>query len=85
MDEHEIARKASSLPGRFADRIPKNTLEIISLMDNGGEYGEMTIELAASLVAHHTPVTAAERDELLALLEAMNMPTDPVAQLNIQG
>ena len=85
MDEHEIARKASSLPGRFADRIPKNTLEIISLMDNGGEYGELTTELAASLAAHHTPVTAAERDELLALLEAMNMPTDPVAQLNIQG
>ena len=60
------------------------TLEIIELMD-GGEYGELTIELAASLAAHKTPVTPEERDELRALLEAMNMPTDPIGQLNVQG
>jgi hypothetical protein len=85
MDEHEIARRASSLPERFADRLPPETLEIIELMDGGGEYGELTIELAASLAAHHTPVTAAERDELLALLVAMDMPTDPIGKLNVQG
>jgi len=33
---------------------------------------------------HDAPVTAAERDELLALLEAMDMPTDPIAELNVQ-
>jgi len=85
MDENEIARRASSLPRRFADRIPARNREIIELMDSGGEYGELTIELAASLAAHHAPVTAAERDELLALLEAMHMPTDPIADLNVQG
>jgi hypothetical protein len=85
MDEHEIARRASTLPGRYADRISPHTLEIIELMNGGGEYGELTIELAASLAAHNTPVTAAERDELLALLEAMDMPTDPIEKLNVQG
>jgi hypothetical protein len=85
MDESEIARRASSLPRRFADRIPPSTLESIELMDGGGEYGELTVELAASLAAHHVPVTAAERDELLALLEAMGMPTDPIGELNIRG
>ena len=85
MDETEIAQRASSLPRRFAERIPSRTREIIELMEDGGEYGELTIELAASLAVHHTPVTAAERDELLALLEAMHMPTDPIAQLNVQG
>jgi hypothetical protein len=85
MDKYEIARKASSLPRRFADRIPPHTLEIIELMDGGGEYNELTIELAASLAAHKTPVTPEERDELCALLEAMNMPTDPIGQLNVQG
>ena len=85
MDETEIAQRASGLPRRFAERIPSRTREIIELMEDGGEYGELTIELAASLAAHHTPVTAAERDELLALLEAMHMPTDPIAQLNVQG
>ena len=85
MDKYEIARRASSLPQRFADRIPRHTMEIIELMDGGGEYGELTIELAASLAAHHTPVSAAERDELRELLEAMGMPTDPIGQLNVQG
>ena len=85
MDENEIARRASSLPRRFADRIPARTREIIELMESGGEYGVLTIELAASLAAHQVPVTAAERDELLALLEAMHMPTDPIADLNVQG
>jgi hypothetical protein len=85
MDENEIARRASGLPRRFADRIPARTREIIELMEGGGEYGELTIELAASLAAHKSPVTAAERDELLGLLEAMHMPTDPIAELNVQG
>jgi hypothetical protein len=85
MDENEIARRASGLTRRFADRIPARTREIIELMEGGGEYGELTIELAASLAAHHVPVTAAERDELLGLLEAMGMPTDPIAELNVQG
>ena len=85
MDKYEIARRASNLPHRFADRIPQNTLEIIELMDGGGEYGLLTIELAASLAAHNTPVTPEERDELRALLEAMSMPTDPIEQLNVQG
>ena len=85
MDENEIARRASGLPRRFADRIPAPTREIIELMEGGGEYGELTIELAASLAAHHVPVTAAERDELLGLLEAMGMPTDPIGRLNVGG
>lgn len=85
MDKYEIARRASNLPHRFADRIPQNTLEIIELMDGGGEYGELTIELAASLAAHNTPVTSEERDELRALLEAMGMPTEPIGRLNVQG
>ena len=85
MDRYEVARRASALPTGFADRVPPDTLESIQLMNEGGEYGELTIELAASLAAHNTPVTAAERDELLALLEATDMPTDPIGKLNVQG
>jgi hypothetical protein len=85
MDRYEVARRASALPVRFADRVPPDTLESIQLMNEGGEYGELTIELAASLAAHNTPVTAAEQDELLELLEATDMPTDPIGKLNVQG
>jgi hypothetical protein len=85
MTEDESIEKAEALPGRFAGRVPAQTLETIELMRSGGEYGELTIELAASLAAHQVPVTAAERDELRALLEAMGMPTDPIGRLNVQG
>jgi hypothetical protein len=85
MTEDEIIERAEALPDRFADRVTESTLWSIKRMRGGGEYGEMTIELAASLAANHTPVTAAERDELLALLEATDMPTDPIAELNVRG
>lgn len=85
MTETEIIERAETLPERFADRVTESTLWSIKRMRGGGEYGEMTIELAASLAAHKAPVTPEERDELLALLEAMRMPTDPIAKLNVQS
>ena len=85
MTEDEIIEKAEALPDRFADRVTESTLWSVKRMRGGGEYGELTVELASSLAAHHTPVTAAERDELLALLQAMGMPTDPIAELNVQS
>jgi hypothetical protein len=85
MTEGEISAIAETLPERYADRVTADTLWSIKRFRGGGEYGELTIELAASLAAHQAPVTAAERDELRALLEAMDMPTDPIAKLNVQG
>ena len=77
--------QAEALPDRFADRLTESALWSIKRMRGGGEYGLLTIELAASLAAHNTPVTPEERDELQALLEAMGMPTEPIGRLNVQG
>jgi hypothetical protein len=85
MTETEIIERAEALPDRFADRLTESALWSIKRMRGGGEYGLLTIELAASLAVHNMPVTAAERDELRALLEAMGMPTDPIERLNVQG
>ena len=84
MTEDEILDRAEPLPERFADRLTESALWSVKRMRGGGEFSLMTAELAASLAAHHVPVTAAERDELLALLEAMDMPTDPIAELNVR-
>ena len=84
MTEDEIIVKAEALPDRFADRLTESALWSVKRMRGGGEYGELTIELAASLAAHQAPVTAAERDELRELLEAMGMPTDPIDALNVR-
>jgi hypothetical protein len=84
MTEDEIIEKAEELPDRFADRLTESALWSVKRMRGGGEYGLLTSELATSLAKHQAPVTAAERDELLALLEAMHMPTDPIPELNVQ-
>lgn len=48
MNETEIIDRVEALPDRFADRLPMQTLESLRLMEAGGEYGELAIELAAS-------------------------------------
>lgn len=85
MDAHEIARRASELPARFANRIPPETLEGLRLMEEGGEYGELTVELTATLAQTHVAVTAAEQRELRDLLLATDMPAHPAEQLEVQG
>lgn len=85
MDAHEIARRASALPGRFATRVPAETLVGLRLMEEGGEYGELTAELAATLAETRAVVTPAEQRELRELLIAMKMPTIPADQLEVQG
>jgi hypothetical protein len=85
MDEHEIARRASALPGRFASRLPADTLAGLKSMERGGEYGELTIELAATLAKTGALVSSAEQGELRALLEATGMPTGPVEKLTVRG
>jgi len=84
MDEYEIARRASALPDRFATRLPADTLEGLKEMEGGGEYGELTIELAATLATTGALVTTAEQGELRALLEATGMPTRPVDELTVR-
>jgi hypothetical protein len=77
MNEHEIARRASALPDQFAARLPEDALAGLRLMDESGEYGELAIELTATLVDAGAIVSAAEQQELRSLLEATSMPTNP--------
>ena len=53
-------------------------------MDEGGEYGELSIELAATLVKTGATVSAAERRELRVLLDATGMPTGLLEQLAVE-
>ena len=85
MDAQEIARRASELPGRFAARVPPETLDGLQLMGEGGEYGELALELAVTLARTQAAVTTAEQQELRALLEATRMPTGPADQLAAHG
>jgi hypothetical protein len=81
--QREIARRANALVDQFANRLPEETLAGLGLMSEGGEYGELVIELAATLAKARTLVSRQEQRELRALLEATEMPTEPVDRLVI--
>jgi hypothetical protein len=84
MDEHEIARRASALPDQFATRLSAGKLAGLKTMERGGEYGELAIELAATLAKTGAKVSRAEQRELRTLLEATGMPTRPVDELTVR-
>ncbi len=84
MDDHEIARRASALPDRFASRLAADTLAGLKSMERGGEYGELIIELAATLARTGAMVSRVEQGELRALLEATGMPARLVDKLTVR-
>jgi len=83
MNASELARRASALPDEFTARLPEDTLAGLRLMADGGEYGELAIELTATLVKTGAMVNAAELREMRALLEATGMPTHLLERLAV--
>ena len=65
-------------------RLPADTLARPRSMERGGEYSDLTIELAATLAKTGANVSSAEQAELRALLEATGMPTQPVDKLAVR-
>jgi hypothetical protein len=85
VNESEVIERAEALPELYASRVRPEDLDGMRSMVGAGEWQELVDLLLASLGLTRAPVTEAERDELLALLRAMDMPTDPIAELNVQG
>lgn len=85
MSESEVIERVEALPELYASRVRPEDLDGMRSMAGAGEWQELMDLLIASLGLTRAPVTAAERDELLELLEAMGMPTDPIGELNVQG
>ena len=83
MDEHEMVRRVSALPDQFASRLDESTNRGLRSMNGGGEWDELMDLLVAALIDNSAAVTAAERQELETLLEAMHMPTEQVRQLTV--
>lgn len=71
MDEYELADRAHALPDRFADRIEAQDLAHIRSAARGGEWTEEVDNLLACLQNAGRSITADERDELQAVLDAL--------------
>lgn len=85
MNESEVIEHTEALPDRYANRVRPEDLDGMRSMAEGGEWQELVDILVASLALTQAPVTRNERDELNSLLEAMDMPTNALAGLNIQS
>jgi hypothetical protein len=81
MDEYELAKRAYALPDRFADRLNPADLATVREYAEVGEWGEEVDLLLACLGSTRRSVTAEERGELAALLDAMGWPSTPLDQL----
>ena len=85
MKESEVIEHTEALPDHYADRVSPEDLAGMRSMADGGEWQELVDLLIASLTLTQAPVTAGERDELRSLSEAMDLPTGPLAGLNVRG
>jgi len=85
VNESEVIEHTEALPDRYASRVRPEDLDGMRSMAEGGEWQELVDVLIASLTLTQAPVTPDERDELNSLLEAMDMPTNPLAGLNVQS
>src|SRR5690242_3141242 len=83
MDDKELARRAYELPGRFADRLSPKTFEHVQGAARVGEWDEEIDILLAGLKKADSAISAQERNEIKALLEAMGEPSDRLDQLTV--
>jgi hypothetical protein len=84
VEHRELAQAIRCLPERFTDRLPDRTLQRISIAASGGQWQQVLDDLIGSLHAYNQPVTAEERDQLRAALEALSLPTGPLHDLGMR-
>lgn len=85
MNESEVIERVEALPDRYSGRVRPQDLDGMRSMADGGEWQELVDVLIASLAMTQARISSSERDELKSLAEAMDLPTDQLAGLNVQG
>jgi hypothetical protein len=73
MGHRELAQMLRRVPGRYYGRLPERALAKVTGAAAAGQWEKAVEDLIISLSAHAVPVTAEERQELRAVLEAMHM------------
>jgi hypothetical protein len=80
MEDDELARRAYALPDRFKDRLSARTFEHVRSAARAGEWDEEIDILLAGLQKNESTISAAERDETQALLDAMGESSERLDQ-----
>jgi hypothetical protein len=85
IEQRELAEAMRRLPGRYADRLSARTREKITGAAAGGQWEKAIDDLMTALHARAETTTAAERDELRAVLDALKMPGEHLDALLVQA
>jgi hypothetical protein len=80
-EQRELAEAMRGLPGRFADRLSARTVEQVRGAAAAGRWEQAIDELIMALDTRAEMVTDQEREELRAVLEALDMPGEQVDAL----
>lgn len=84
MEHRELAQIMRNLPGRYADRLPRRTVNQIQAAAAAGQWEYAVRRLVTRLRWQAAPVNAAERDELRIVLGALDMPGDLADTLTLR-
>jgi hypothetical protein len=84
-EQRQLAETMRTLPGRFADRLSTRRLQQVTRAAAAGQWEEAVEKLITALHARAEMITRAERDELCAVLEALNMPPERLHALLLFG
>lgn len=79
-DHRELAQIMRNLPGQYADRLPDRARYQIQAAAAAGQWEHAIKTLITVLRRSTKPVTAAERDQLHALMAALNMSSKLLKQ-----
>lgn len=80
-DHRELAQIMRHLPSQYADRLPHRAHRQIQAAAAAGQWEKAVETLIRALCKQAKAVTVAERDQLRAVLDAMNMSSGALSTL----
>jgi hypothetical protein len=75
-EQRELAEAMRRMPGRYAARLSARAASKITAAAAAGQWEKAIDQLITTLHARAEVITAAEREELCAVLKALNRPTE---------
>ncbi|MEV0406516.1 hypothetical protein [Actinoallomurus sp. NPDC050550] len=81
-ESRELAEVMRALPDRYADRLPERTLRHVTDDAAAGKWEHAVEQTIGVLASRAVPVSAAERDQLAGLADALGLPVSRIADLH---
>lgn len=75
---HKLYQDSKDLLESLTDQLPEDKVKQLQTFSFVGEWAELVESICAILIKRDIMVTAAQRDQLAAVLEQFSRPRDPI-------